>query len=130
MMASFWPTPMATQNMPAVAERMNALPKFVFSRTLKSASWANTTLVNGDLAADMRKLKAASGPDLTILGSGSIVAQLAEDKLIDVFQIVMCPLVLGGGKKLFDGIGSPLSLTLTESRGFGNGSLMLTYAPA
>ncbi len=130
MMASYWPTPMAAQNNAAVAERMNAMPKFVFSRTLGKASWANTTLLKGDLAAEIRKLKAAPGPDMAILGSGSIVAQLARERLIDGFQIVVCPLVLGGGKRLFDGVKDMLNLKLMQSRAFGNGSVLLCYAPA
>src|SRR5436189_2587892 len=95
MMASYWPTPTAAQNMPAVAERMNAMPKFVFSRTMDKAAWSNTTLINTDVAAEMPKLKKAAGPDMAILGSGSIVARLAEHKLIDEFQIVVNPIVLG-----------------------------------
>jgi len=130
MMAGYWPTPMAAQQNPVVAERMNAMPKIVFSRTLDKASWANTTLLKGDLAAQVQKLKKASGPDMAILGSGSIVAQLAQEKLIDGFQIVVNPLVLGGGKKLFDGVKTKLDLTLTQSRAFGNGSALLTYALA
>lgn len=129
MMASYWPTPMAAKNNPVVAEGMNRMPKIVFSRTLSEASWNNTTIVKGDLAAEMRKLKNAPGPDMAILGSGSIVAQLAEGKLIDGFQVVVCPLVLGGGEKWFDGVKDKLDLKLTQSRAFGNGSVLLTYAP-
>src|SRR6185295_15364577 len=76
MMASFWPTPAAAQTMPAVAEGMNAMPKYVASRTLKEATWRNTQIIKGDLVAEVRTLKQQAGPDITILGSGSIVAQL------------------------------------------------------
>ncbi|MBZ0146605.1 MAG: dihydrofolate reductase family protein [Pseudorhodoplanes sp.] len=130
MMASYWPTPMAAKQNPAVAERMNAMPKIVFSLRLDEVSWANTTLVKGDPVAEMRKLKDAAGPDMTILGSGSIVARLLEHKLIDGLQIVVCPLVLGHGKRLFDGVNRRLDLTLTGTRAFGNGSVLLCYAPA
>src|SRR5688572_9713524 len=69
MMASFWPTPAAKQSLPVVAEGMNNMPKVVFSRTLKKASWKNTRLVKGDLAAEVRTMKREPGPDMAILGS-------------------------------------------------------------
>src|SRR5262245_42057633 len=72
LMASFWPTPFAIESMPVVAEGMNNLPKVVFSKTLAQASWNNTTLVNGDTAAEIRKMKQAAGEDMVIFGSGSI----------------------------------------------------------
>ncbi len=95
LMASFWPTPLAAQSNPIVVEKMNSLPKIVFSRTLDQASWNNTTLVKGDLTTEVRKLKREPGPNMTIMGSGSIVAQLADAGLIDEYQIVVSPLVLG-----------------------------------
>src|SRR5512132_4090027 len=77
LMASYWPTPIANQQDPVLAERMNNLPKVVFSRTLGKASWNNTKLAKGDMAAEIRKMKKEPGEDMTILGSGSIVSQLA-----------------------------------------------------
>jgi dihydrofolate reductase len=127
MMASFWPTPLAIEMMPAVAAGMNRMPKVVFSRTLDTASWNNTTLVNGDLAGTVRKRKLESGPDMVILGSGTIVSQLAREGLIDWYQIVVNPLVLGQGRTMFDG--AQLSLRLTSSRAFGNGNVLLCYEP-
>src|SRR4051812_10396163 len=78
LMASFWPTPMAMKSAPVVAERMNGLPKIVFSRTLGRPSWSNTRVVKGDIAAAVRKLKKGKGPDMAIMGSGTIVSQLAQ----------------------------------------------------
>ena len=76
MMASYWPTPMAHQNLPEVAKGMNRMGKVVFSRTLEKAEWNNTRLIKGDLIAEVRKLKKEEdGPGMAILGSGSIVAQ-------------------------------------------------------
>ena len=98
MMASYWPTPMAAQNSPAVAEQMNNLQKVVFSRTLDKASWNNTKLVKGDLATEVRKLKQQSDEGLVIMGSGTIVSQLAQEGLIDEFEIVVCPIVIGSGR--------------------------------
>jgi dihydrofolate reductase len=87
LMASFWPTPVAIENFSVVAERMNTLPKVVFSRTLDKASWNNTKLVKGGMAAEIRKMKKEPGEDMAIMGSGSIVSQLAQEGLIDEFQI-------------------------------------------
>lgn len=129
MMASFWPTPQARQVMPAVADRMNSLPKVVFSRTLHEASWTNTTLIKSDPAAAVRELKRAPGPDMVILGSGTIVAQLAQAGLIDHFQIVVNPIVLGRGKSMFDGVTTPCNLHLTGTRRFANGNVLLDYDP-
>ena len=130
MMASYWPTPMAAQHMPVVAERMNTLSKIVFSRTLDQASWRNTTLVKGDLVTEMKKLKQQPGEGMAILGSGMIVSQLAQAGLIDEFQVVVNPLVLGKGRTMFEGIQDKLGLKLTKSRTFGNGNAYLCYAPA
>lgn len=105
------------------------MPKVVFSRTLDTAMWNNTTLVKGDMVAEMRKLKQAPGKNMTILGSGSIVAQLAQAGLIDEYQIAVKPVVLGAGRTMFDGINAQLNLKLTTSRSFGNGNVFLCYAP-
>ena len=129
MMASFWPTPAAMERMPAVAEGMNGMAKVVFSRTLEKASWKNTTLVRGDIAAELRKMKNESGPDLAILGSGSIVSQLAQAGLIDEFQIVVNPIVLGKGRTLFEGVEGKIPLKLVHTRAFGNGNVVLCYEP-
>jgi dihydrofolate reductase len=129
MMAGYWPTPMAAQSSPVVAKRMNELQKIVFSRTMLEASWQNTTLVKGELAREMKRLKEQPGAGLVILGSASIVAQLSDARLIDEYQIAMNPIVLGGGKSMFDGIREKLPLKLTRSRSFQNGNLFLTYQP-
>lgn len=128
MMASFWPTPFAIESMPAVAEGMNSMEKVVFSRTLKQASWNNTKLVKDDLAAEIRKMKKEPGPGMVILGSGSLVAQLTPEGLIDEYQIVVNPLVLGKGRTMFDGIKEKLRLKLTNTRAFGNGNVLLCYS--
>jgi dihydrofolate reductase len=129
LMASYWPTPPAIENDPAVANRINALPKVVFSKTLDQASWNNTQLLKGDLAAEVRKLKQEPGPGIAILGSGSIVAQLAQKGLIDEYQFVVNPLVLGAGRTMFEGVNRPLALKLIKTRAFGNGNVLLCYEP-
>jgi len=130
LMASFWPTPMADQHDPVVAERMNKLPKVVFSKTLDKASWSNTRLVKGDMVAEIRKMKKEPGEDMVILGSGSIVSQLAQEGLIDAYQVVVNPIVLGKGRTMFDGVKEKLNLKLTKTRVFGNGNVFLCYEPA
>jgi len=129
LMTSYWPTPYAMQNDPIVAERMNNLPKVVFSRTLDKASWNNTKLVKGDMAAEIRKMKKEPGENMVIFGSGSIVSQLAPEGLIDEYQIVLNPVVLGKGKTMFEGIKEKLTLKLTKTRTFGNGNVLLCYEP-
>ena len=128
MMRSFWPTPQAAEMMPDVAASMNALPKFVASRAIKSADWSNTTVLAGDLVSEVKKLK-ASGPDLTILGSGSIVAQLATAGLLDSLDVMLVPVALGGGKRLFDGMPRSLVWRREAVRQFSNGHVFLQYRP-
>jgi dihydrofolate reductase len=129
LMASYWPTPMALQNSPVVAKGMNDMPEVVFSRTLDKVSWSNTRLVKGDMAAEVRKMKKDPGPDMVILGSGSIVSQLAQENLIDEYQIALSPIVVGKGRTLFEGVKEKLNLKLTKSRTFANGNVFLCYAP-
>jgi dihydrofolate reductase len=129
LMVRYWPTPAARENDPIVAERMNNLPKVVFSRTLDKASWSNTRLVKGDLATEVRKLKHEAGDGMAILGSGSIVSPLAQAGLIDEFQIVVKPVALGEGRAMFEGIKQKLSLRLTKTRSFTNGNVLLSYEP-
>jgi dihydrofolate reductase len=129
-MKAFWPTPQAAQMMPEVAAGMNRMPKFVVSRTIQKADWQNTTVITGDLATEIRKLKASGGPDLTILGSGNLVSQLTELRLIDSYQIVLNPTILGKGRTLFETVGERRRLALTKSKAFGNGNVVLWYEPA
>jgi len=129
LMASFWPTPQAIKNDPIVAAGMNRSEKIVFSRTLDRVDWNNTRLVKTDMVAEVRKLKQGPGKDLTVLGSGSIVAQLAEEGLIDEYQVLLNPVVLGKGRTMFEGIRDTLKLKLAKTRVFGNGNVLLTYEP-
>jgi dihydrofolate reductase len=104
LMASFWPTPIAAESMPLVAERMNNLPKVVFSRTLEEASWNNTRLVKADMIGEIRKMKQEPGEGMVIFGSGTIISQLAQEGLIYEYQIVVDPVIIGKGRTMFDGI--------------------------
>jgi|WetSurMetagenome_2_1015567.scaffolds.fasta_scaffold64998_3 dihydrofolate reductase len=127
MMASFWPTPMAAESMPVVARRMNSAVKVVFSRTLDKAVWANTRLVKADLPGEIRRMKAEPGEGMVIFGSGSIISQLAREGLIDEYQIVVNPVVLGAGRTMFEGAKQVLPLKLIKSRVFSNGNVLLSY---
>jgi dihydrofolate reductase len=100
----------------------------VFSRTLAMAEWSNATLVKDDMAGTIRRMKSESGPDMTILGSGSVLMQLAEAGLVDAIQVAVNPVALGAGKSLFAGLKAPLNFTLTKSRQFLNGAVVLWYA--
>jgi dihydrofolate reductase len=129
MMASFWPTAAARQQMPEVAEGMTRMEKIVFSRTLDAGkvTWQNTRLVKTDPAEEIRRLKAAPGEDMVILGSGTIVALLTEAGLVDEVRMVMTPVVLGAGRTMFDGVKRKPELALKDSRPFRNGKVVLTY---
>jgi dihydrofolate reductase len=130
MMASFWPSTMALEREPAMAEKMNASTKVVFTRSLSEATWNNTVLVKGDAVEEMRKLKQQPGPDLVILGSGSLVRQLGEAGLVDEFQLLITPVALGAGRTLFEGIAKKLELAHVSTRTFQNGKVLLVYKPA
>ena len=129
LMAGYWPTPIADQHDPAVAKGMNSMSKVVFSRTLTQASWNNTRLVKGEIVSEIRKMKNESGPGMAILGSGSIVSQLAQENVIDEYQMIVDPVALGKGRSLFDGINAPLNLKLAKTRTFANGKVYLCYEP-
>lgn len=129
MMASFWPTPAAIERMRAVADGMNRAKKVVFSRTLEKADWNNTRLLKGDLASETRKLKAEDGGGMCILGSGTIVAQLADAELIDEFHNVVVPVGLGKGRTQFEGVTKRLEFETTATRLFANGNVLTIYKP-
>ncbi len=129
LMASYWPTPIADQQNPVVAAAMNRMPKVVFSRTLDQATWSNTRLVKGNIVQEVRKMKEEPGPDMVIFGSGSIITQIAPEHLIDEYQMVVDPVVLGKGRSMFEGINGQLTLKLKKTRAFRNGKVLLCYEP-
>jgi dihydrofolate reductase len=129
MMASFWPTPQALKTLPGVTEGMNRSAKFVVSRTLKTADWHNTRILNGDLGEEIKRLKESSKLPITILGSGSLVTQLAALGLIDSYQFMLDPIAIGKGTAIFQGLKQALNLKLADSRIFKSGTVVLTYKP-
>jgi dihydrofolate reductase len=128
MMVSYWPTPEAKKNAPDIAEGMNKAEKIVFSKTLKKAEWDNTRIVKDNIEEEVKKLKQA-GKNMTILGSGSIVNQLAEKGLIDEYLLMIHPVAIGNGTPFLKDIHRKLDLELTNTRSFKNGTVLLSYRP-
>jgi dihydrofolate reductase len=129
LMAGYWPTAMAKQHDPVVAKAMNNMQKVVFSRTMEKALWNNTKLVKNDIVSEIRKMKNESGPGMVIMGSGSIISQLAQEQVIDEYQIMANPLALGKGRTMFNGMDKMLSLKLMSTRTFQNGKVFLCFQP-
>lgn len=126
LMTRWWPTPQSVAADPEMAAGMNESPKIVFSRTLATADWSNTTLVHSDAVGYVRKLKASAGPDLCVLGSGSLVAQFASAGLVDEFQLLINPVSIPGGTPVLQ---AALQLELVATHPFPSGSVLLTYKP-
>ena len=129
LMASYWPTPAAQADDPIVAEKMNTMPKIVFSRTLNTVEWNNTRLVKGDAAEEISKIKQQPGRDLLIFGSADLASNLTNLGLIDEYRIMVNPVVLGKGNPLFKDIKEKLNLRLLRTKTFSNGNVLLYYEP-
>lgn len=127
MMASFWPTPAGVQMSPEIAKKMNASEKVVFSRTLRKADWENTRIAS-TLGEEIARLKAA-GKNMTVLGSGSIVTQLAEQGLVDAYDIMVHPVALGAGTPMFHGAKKRIDLDVIATRQLKAGAVVLTLVP-
>jgi dihydrofolate reductase len=129
MMASFWPTPAGKSVNPVFAEVLNNTPKIVFSTTLQKADWQNTTVIKALHKAEILKLKQLPGKNMMIFGSGTIVEQLTKLGLIDEYQLMVNPLVLGKGKRLFKDISEKIDLKLVKAKTFRSGLVLLQYQP-
>ena len=128
-LAAFWP------NQPGgtpMVDYINSVPKHVVSTTLEEPLGCNnSTLIRGDaFAEEIDKLKRRPGKDITIIGSGALVRSLLADGLLDELRLMVHPLVLGGGMRLFEDDGDRKALELVDSRTFGTSVLYLTYRPA
>jgi dihydrofolate reductase len=126
--AAAWPNMEQTEGDFAV--RMNNLPKFVVSRSLKEPLQWNGTLLKGDVVEEVRKLKQEPGQDILICGSAKLVNSLMAHNLIDVYRLMVHPIVLGTGNPLFEDGAAMTSLKLTDSKTTNTGVVMLTYEPA
>ncbi len=129
MMASYWPTSEAIVNDPAVAAKMNATPKIVFSNTLTSVTWQNTRLIRGNIEKEVSALKQKPGKDMIIFGSSDLAVSFISHNLIDEFRILINPVILGGGKPIFQGIQGRLPLKLIKTMLFRSGNVLLNYVP-
>src|SRR5258708_30099325 len=125
--AAFWPN---TDQDQVVANPFNAQKKYVASHSPAELSWKNSTLVTGDVPAEIGKLKAMDGPDLWVHGSGNLIQTLLKNKLIDRMHIWTFPVTVGGGKRLFAEGTLPEGLTLVESKVSRTGVIIATYEPA
>jgi dihydrofolate reductase len=126
--AAYWPTAPVEER--SVADPLNTLPKYVASRTLsESLGWSNSTLIAGDLAEGVRRLKSESGKDLQLFGSGNLMQTLMRDDLIDEYRLMIHPVVLGSGARLFRDGNPRRPLALTDSKTSTTGVLIATYRP-
>jgi dihydrofolate reductase len=125
--AAAWPSETDEEGF---AERMNGLPKFVVSTTLKDAAWNNSTVIRTNVLDEVRKLKQQPGKDILIYGSADLVNSLIPHGLIDEYRLMVHPIVVGSGKRLFkDGVDST-ALQLVDTTTFPSGVIVLTYHPA
>jgi len=121
--AAAWPSRKDTDGF---ADRFNSMPKFVVSKTLKKLDWNNSHLIKGDLATEVSKLKQQEGQDIVIHGSPTLIRSLLPHDVIDEYRLLVYPLVLGRGKRLFDDA-SQAKLKLAESEAFSKGVVKLVY---
>jgi dihydrofolate reductase len=130
LMANYWPTPAALKDDPVIAERMNNLPKIVFSKTLDNLAWNNSKLMKDISKEAIMKIKQAPGKDILLFGSGIIVSQFADLGLIDEYRLFVNPIVLGKGKTIFKDINGRIKLKLLSTKEFDSGNVLLCYQPS
>ncbi len=125
--AAFWPT--APEDDP-IAKKLNSIPKYVVSTTLNKVEWNNSTLIKGDLAEEVAKLKQQPGSGtLSVTGSGKLAQTLMQHNLVDEYDLWIHPIVLGSGKRLFADRIAPINLKLVGTKTTGTGVVILTYQP-
>jgi dihydrofolate reductase len=140
LLASYWPTaaenPAAAVN-PENPERhieaafmMNKLPKYVVSKTLRTTEWNNSHIINGNIAEEIAKLKAEPGKDIALFAGASLVSTFMKLNLIDEYRLIINPVLLGKGTRLFNGEYEKSNLELLDVKKFGNGALVLSYKAA
>lgn len=125
--AAFWPTQSSDE---PFADSMNKSPKLVASTTLDSVDWENSTLIEGDVPEALERIKSQPGKNISIVGSPTLVRSLLRAGLIDELRLLVHPIVVGHGKRLFEVEEAPIPLRLIEARTFTTGVQAMTYAPA
>jgi dihydrofolate reductase len=127
-MSSYWPAQSADN---PIAAEMNGKPKLVVSTTLDTVEeWQNSILIKGDPVAELNRLKQEPGKNIFIVGSLTLAESLLRAGVVDEVYLLVLPIVVGKGRRLFEGDGNPVPLTLTESHAFSNGVIKNVYTPA
>jgi dihydrofolate reductase len=127
LFAGYWGV-MASGSSP-IADALNTRPKYVASTTLTDPQWADTTVLSGDVAAAIGELKAKPGGELQVHGSGALVRWLLDHQLVDELTLLICPVIVGQGARLFAETGPDIALELVDSRAFPKGITMQVYRP-
>lgn len=122
-MAAYW-----TQEKGEIADLMNGIPKLVFSKTLKSADWHNTTLISENASAEIQKLKEQGGKDMYVFGSANLSETFINDDLFDEYRICIAPVLLGSGQPLFRQGIAPKNLSLVSTQQLTTGGVILKYS--
>jgi dihydrofolate reductase len=125
--AAAWPS---MKDDAGFAEKFNGMPKYVVSTTLENPEWNNSTVLEGDLTEGVEKIKSEGDGDILVNGSGKLVEALAERDLVDEYRLMVFPVVIGSGRRLFGESEEVTALRLTDSTTVGDGVLILTYQPA
>ena len=125
-MASYWPTAPVDE----IAEKMNNLPKVVFSKTLRKAEWNNSRLVASNIEEEVSRLKTQMGKDMVIFGSAMLASSLLQWGLIDEYRVILQPVLLGSGSPLFRDITERIRMKLISAKSFGSGVVLLSYQKA
>ncbi len=131
-MSSYWPTSFAIEGNPEVANLMNSVPKYVFSRSLETVPWGdfnNAYVISGDLAEEITKLKQQHDKDLLIYGSADLASDLIVAGLVDEICLIVDPVLIGNGKRVFKEMDQRVKLRLVKSTTFRSGKLVLYYRP-
>lgn len=125
--AAYWPS---ASDEEGFADTMNRMAKFVASETLDEVEWQNSTLIKGDVAEKVARLKQQPGKNIQVLGSGDLVQTLMQHDLVDEYQLMIHPVVLGSGKRLFRDVSDTTALRLVDTQISSTGVAILTYQPA
>ena len=125
--AGYWPNQPSEE---PFADVMNNTPKLVASTTLDTVEWQNSTLIKGDVAQALTRIKQEPGRDISITGSPTLVRSLLKDGVLDELRLLVHPIVVGHGKRLFSDTDAPIPLQLVDAKTFSTGVMALTYAPA
>jgi dihydrofolate reductase len=125
--AAAWP---GMEDPVGFADKMNGMPKYIVSSTLENPEWNNSTVISGDVAEEVGKLRQQPGRDILVNGSATLVRTLMEHDLVDEYRLMVFPIVLGSGKRLFAEGSKTTTLQIVDSKSVGSGVLILIYQPA